>query len=269
MPIPARLDPNRHQECLYICRLQSLPTYREILRRLTQGQSVRSLALWLAKQRYDGPSGAWTWTYWQKLLVPLAREVAKTKALQEAADRRKASHPAPSKPEQIAQIVAETLDPRMELLNVMDDGTKKVYKHVQETRDQIHAEDGIKLLFLRQVHRLDKLITMEDKLNILLPSGSQEVTALLKTLEAMLKLEVIQGKHLPKASDSSSPANAEPGTIAYKMSKFGVVDRNLIRSAADKVIQLIQEEADAMRQASELDADASRETRAADPEVTP
>jgi hypothetical protein len=66
MPKAAHLDPARHQNLLFICRLQSLPVYREILRRLTQGQAVRPLSLWLARQPLDGPCG--TWTYWQKLL---------------------------------------------------------------------------------------------------------------------------------------------------------------------------------------------------------
>lgn len=255
MPKPARLDPSRRQDYLSICRLQSLPVYREILRRLTQGQSVRSLALWLSRQGFDGPSGTWTWWYWQKLLFPLAREVTKTKAIQEAADRRKPRTPERAKPEQIAQVVAETLDPRMELLNVMDDGTKKVYKHVQEVREQIRAEDAIKFTFIRQMHRVDKLILLEDSMGLLLPSGSKEMAEMRRAAEAMLKLEVLQGKHLSVPTTDSLPS--EDSSIAQKMRRFGVVDRNLIRSAADKVIQLIQEEADGMRQASELDSDES------------
>jgi hypothetical protein len=267
MPKPARLDPSRRQDYLFICRLQSLPVYREILRRLTQGQSVRSLALWLSRQGFDGPSGTWTWWYWQKLLFPLGREVAKTKALQEAAERRRSRTPEPPKPEQIEKIIANTLDPAMELLNVMDDGARKVYKHVQQVRDEIRAEDAIKFTFIRQMHRVDKLITMEDKLNILLPSGSQEMAEMRKAAEAMLKLEVIQGKHLAVPRIDNLPG--DDSAIAQKMREFDPVDRNLLRSATMKVIHMIQEEADAMRQASELDADASRETRAADPEVTP
>jgi hypothetical protein len=117
------------------------------------------------------------------------------------------------------------------------------------------------------MHRVDKLITMEDKLNILLPSGSQEMAEMRKAAEAMLKLEVLQGKHLSVPTTDSLPS--EESSIAQKMREFDPVDRNLLRSATMKVIHMIQEEADAMRQASELDADASRETRAADPEVTP
>lgn len=82
MPI---LDPSRRQDFLNISRLQAPPFYREILRRLTLGQSSRSLAQWLVKQPRDGPCCSWTWRYWEKLLVSRGREVAATKAATEAA----------------------------------------------------------------------------------------------------------------------------------------------------------------------------------------
>jgi hypothetical protein len=77
---------------LYICRLQKLPIYREILCKLALGRSLSSLARWLNEQQFDG-CGSWSVNYWRKLLGPLAVEVqpAKDRALNQA--RRNARDP--------------------------------------------------------------------------------------------------------------------------------------------------------------------------------
>lgn len=71
---PERVTPEQRYDLLFIARLQRLPCYNEILRHLTQGQSVRSLAAWLTNQKMEGPAGQWSRRYWEKLLQPLDRQ---------------------------------------------------------------------------------------------------------------------------------------------------------------------------------------------------
>jgi hypothetical protein len=260
---PKRASPDDRRNLLSIARLQALPCYKEILRRLTEGQSARSLALWLTRQNYEGPSGQWSLNYWRKLLAPLNRDVRVARGHTASAERRKRRHPEPPKPEQIAQILAEVLDPRMQLLNVIDPGVKKVWKHVEETREAITAEDVLKFAFLQQTHRVSQLIALEDGMKLLLPNGCKEIAELRKIGEALLKLEVLQGKHaLAGASAGVPQAESE---IAQKMREFDPVDRNLLRTATMKVIDMIQEEAGAKFETSGLGVDTRAEATAEEP----
>ena len=71
LPGPYRSTHIERVHLLYICPLQKLPIYQEILRKLALSQSVPSLAPWLHEQRLDG-CGAWSASYWAKLLYNTA-----------------------------------------------------------------------------------------------------------------------------------------------------------------------------------------------------
>ena len=52
-----------------------LNCYEQIVCRLTERQSTRSIANWLMTLNLEPPAGKWSERYWRKLLGPLAAQV--------------------------------------------------------------------------------------------------------------------------------------------------------------------------------------------------
>jgi len=77
---------------------------------------------------FDG-CGAWSVSYWAKLLCPLDRQVsrAKQRALNQA--RSKQRHPPPPPREKVARVLATICDPPMELMNAMPESARKDVGH--------------------------------------------------------------------------------------------------------------------------------------------
>ncbi|MGC2768272.1 MAG: hypothetical protein WB607_22405, partial [Candidatus Acidiferrum sp.] len=162
-------------DLLAICRLQKTPCYNEIVRKLTLGQSVRSMAIWLAAQHYDGPHGQWSMYYWEKLLGPLRDQVEKAKERAGRAARRKASHPPPPPPEVIAEVLDKIMDPAMDVMNSMVPTAREVWKHVEKTLGLINTEKMLLYGFYRQQARVETMIQLEEKFHLLLPNGHKEI----------------------------------------------------------------------------------------------
>jgi hypothetical protein len=236
-------------DLLAICRLQKTPCYNEIVRKLTLGQSVRSLAIWLAAQRYDGPHGQWSMYYWEKLLGPLRDQILKAKLRAEREARRKASHPPPPTTEKIAEVLDKIMDPAMDVMNAMPKSAHEVWKHVDKITEALTAERILKYGFLRQQERVETMMELEGKFHLLLPNGHKEIETLVKLAAELVRLEALHGP----AANMANPDVVPESEIAIKMRKFDEVDRNLIRSASLKVISMIQREA-SQQKASGSDA---------------
>jgi hypothetical protein len=76
----------------------------------------------------------------------------------------------------------------------------------------------------------------------LLPNIPQEIDTLRRIAESLLKVELgrwalINGGYIPEMPPP------EPGSIAEKVSKLDDIDRNLFRTAATHVIEMIEENA--------------------------
>jgi hypothetical protein len=246
---------------LAIARLQALPCYDEILRRLTMGQSVRSLSLWLTQQRFEGPCGQWSFNYWRKLLSPLDRDVRVARGRTASAERRRSRHPEPPAPEKVQEVLAEIVDPKMQLANILPEATRQVWKHVGETADEITAGHILKFAFLQQVRRVDNLMALEKNLNIALPNGHKEMDCLRRIAEALLKLE---GLRAPRVEPLDCPP-VSVSEVSRQMRRLNDVDRNLVRTAIMKVINMVQEETNGQFETRGLDAHAGAETATDEP----
>jgi hypothetical protein len=250
LPSPYRPTHRERLDLLYICRLQKLPIYNEIVRKLTLGISCRALARWLHDQRFDG-CGAWSVSYWVKLLCPLDRQVqaAKERALNQA--RRKRYNPPPPSPEKVVEVLATMVDPQMDLARTMPNVSQQVWNRVDKTLELLTAERCAKYGFLMQLERVDKYHDDREQ-------GAREAQVLNDITMGILKIEMVYG--VPKNVATVEPV-AE-SKIVNTMRRFNEIDRNLMRSAATKIINMIQEDAAAMHQAAELDATARTEESA-------
>jgi hypothetical protein len=75
------LSPQERVDLLLIARLQRLNVYPQLVRRLADGQSAQSVARWACALGIT----QWTFMYWRKQVMALARkvELAKDKLLKE------------------------------------------------------------------------------------------------------------------------------------------------------------------------------------------
>ena len=238
---PERVTPEQRYDLLFIARLQRLPCYNEILRHLTQGQSVRSLAAWLTNQKIEGSAGRWSRRYWEKLLQPLDRQVVAAKERAHRAARRQSRHPQPPSVETMTQTLAEVLDPREVLQNALTTTARKIWKQVDETMDEITAEKVLKFAFFIQQERVENVVALEKKLNLTLPNGYKDVDVLRKIGEALTKNEALR-KGLPTDDSGLAQGPGQESDLVRRIREFDAVDRNLLRLATTKIFTMIQEE---------------------------
>ncbi|MGA7921015.1 MAG: hypothetical protein WCA38_15235 [Candidatus Acidiferrales bacterium] len=254
---PMRLAPSARYDLLLIHRLQSLPFYPEILRHLTMGESVRSLARWLVTQRIEGPASGWSARYWEKLLAPLDRQVRVAKERQMRADRRVAYHPPPPTPEQIETTLETITDTPMQMSNVLRSRTCDVWKHVDEVSEQITSERILKLAFVEVANRIDMLTETELQTHEREREMPLQIKNMREIADSLMKIEMLQGRFNLKPA---TPENAiDESDEAAHLRQFDEVDRNLIRSATMKVLNMIQGEASGKYEISGLGADAARD----------
>ena len=209
---PERATPTERQDLLFIARLQSVPCYNEIVRKLTLGKSVRWLAVWLTQQKLDGPPGRWSKEYWQKLLRPLGRKVREAKLRVFNADHRKTKHPPPPTPEKIANVLDCMMDPAMQIQNAIPGSVDQVWKHVDATLEAVDAERILKFAFLQQVWRLDALMALE-KQGLPQPNGHREMDMIRKIGLGILDLEMLHGHD----ANMAEPAVRKRSKISKKI----------------------------------------------------
>ena len=221
------------------------------------GESVRSLARWLVTQRIDGPAGTWSERYWEKLLAPLDRQVRLAKERQMRADRRVAYHPSPPVPQQIETTLETITDTPMQMSNVLSSRTCDVWKHVDEVSEQITSERILKLEFVEVANRIDMLTETELQTHEREREMPLQIKNMREIADSLMKIEMLQGRFNLKPA---TPENAiDQSDVAARLRQFDEVDRNLIRSAAMKVINMIQGEASGKYEAGGLVEDASRD----------
>jgi hypothetical protein len=170
-------------ELRMIFKLQGLNCYGAIVKRLTEGQSANSVARWASELKVEGAAGAWSYLYWRKLILPLAKEVRQAK------DKLRTRRPVTSKVEAVIERVSMHT---AELLvkDKIPDSAQEVWTHVEKTMNLLKAEQILKFAFFRQVVRVELMVAIEEKLGILFPNGYKEIDALRRIGDSIGKLEL-------------------------------------------------------------------------------
>jgi hypothetical protein len=258
------LSPQEREDLLLIARLQRLNVYPQLVRRLADGQSAQSVARWACGLGIT----EWTFTYWRKQVMALARQVelAKDKLLKE--ERRKTRLPQKPTPEVVAEKV-EALTKQMSTQDAIPESARQVWRHVEGALASLNAEQVLKFAFLRHVERLEKIIAAEDALPAMMRIMQADVgTRVIKELreigDSLRKLEIgeewMRGKGGAMPDGARHPgalvphAQPELSDIAKGMAQFDVVDRNLLREASVLVVDMIQEASGGRFKVSGLDA---------------
>jgi len=240
--------PAERQELLLISRLQRMNCYEQLVRRLTEGESANSVSRWASGLKVDGAAGNWSYLYWRKHIMALAKHVRRAK------DKLRTRKPVLPQPDavaarvemQMADLLAEYVIPK---------SVSQVWRHVDKTLKQIDAEHILKYACVRQMERVEKLMELEEKLLFLTPNGYKEIDALRQIADSIRKIEVgeqlLRGRGgnmpfaaLPPEASIEAPSDIEeprePTLMEKQFDELDEVEKNRHRAAVARVIEMIE-----------------------------
>ena len=259
---PKLMTPQERDDLRLINKLQHLNCYDALVKRLTEGYSAPKVARWVMDLKVEGAPGEWSFFYWRKHIYALAKHVRVVKT-----EMRKEHHgPTPK-----VEAIIERVESRVaDLLckDVVPDTVKDIWVKTEKTLRLLTSEQMLKVLYYRQLQRLERIIALEEKMGTAFENTHREVEKLTNLATAVSKLELGQqflrgkggnGPYLPP------PCEIQPGDLAdieEGMRQFDEVDRNLIRQATQKLIDMVQEDVSGSFEAVRLDAVSGREAHA-------
>ena len=239
--------PQEREDLRKIQRLQSMNIYPQLVRKLTERESARSVARWAMEQHVEGPAGAWGLGFWLKHLWVLRRDVIAAKERLRCEEHRRRRTVAPVRPD--PEAVLAKVDAIIESKTLMDfipKEAQKLLQHVMAGEKEIRSIHLLQVAAVASINRLERIKKLEDSMPvILLPEGRREIDNLRKIAEALLKNEIAAGwlrgrcGHMPIAV----PESEDPGLadIAKTMLEFDDVDRNIVRELGARFIEMAQE----------------------------
>jgi hypothetical protein len=172
-------------------------------------------------------------------------------------------------PEVLAEKV-ETLTKQMTTQDAIPESARQVWRHVESALASLHAEQVLKYAFLRHTERVEKIIAAEDALPPMMrimqaDAGTRAMKELREIGDSLRKIEIgeewMRGKGGAMPDGDPHPgalvphAQPELSDIAKEVAQFDVVDRNLLREAVVRVVDMIQEASGGRFKVSGLAAD--------------
>jgi hypothetical protein len=144
-------------------------------------------------------------------------------------------------------------------------GAKRLKATVKQACEDITAEMMLKYLWANEQKRFDKMMDLETRMGVVSPALHKEIDTMRGIAEALAKLEM--GTAMMKRKwgvipDPRPMEPPEPGSLAEQFSKFDILDRNLVRTAATHVIDMIRDRA-------KWQAEENRKTEVDNPENGP
>jgi hypothetical protein len=267
------LTPAARESVVMISKLQRLNCYEQMVRRLTKGHSANDVAHWAFDLKVEGAEGTWSYLYWRKHIQALARQVHIAKHRLAVKDRRRLRHPVPPEPAaMVAQVEAQVAADAAR--DPIPESAREVWRDVGAALESINVEHLLKVAAVEQLDRLGVLKRFEKAAGLPLSYGHNEIDSLRAIGDSLLKMQIgerlLRGKGgmMPLEPQPSLPAANEDPTseIAAGMRTFNEVDRNLIREATMKFVEMVQEVPGGRFKVIRLDADpgGSPETAVAD-----
>jgi hypothetical protein len=244
-----QISPNERRKLLRIHALQELSCYDQLVRKLTAGESVSSVARWASNLGIEGPARTWSELYWRNQLSALREKV------REAKTRLKPSHQPPKEVTTIAteiqkideEMAAKSIDPLPEI-------TRRILNSTDKAMDEIDSLKALKYLFARVSARLEDQMALEKKLGMPVPNGHKIFDTAREIVDSIRKHEL--GEQLARRVADTLPIDIDPtaAEIAQDLKQFDEVDRNLLREFGVKVITLIEEESNGRFKIGRLDS---------------
>lgn len=253
------LTPAERRGLSYIERLQSMNLYPQLVRKLTEGESARSVATWAMQQKVEGAPGTWSHRQWREHTTALLRQVneSKEKLRRETHRVHKPLPPKPLEPEAVLEKVNKTVEEKS-MLEFIHNDALKVMQHVMGAERVIKAGHLLQYGAVKQIGRIEEMTAIEKRVGLTLPNGHKELDTLTTIASQMARLELghemIRGRrgYVPEL-----PSNVEQmSPFAKGLMEFDPVDRSLARELTVNFIEMLQGGGSGRFEAARLEADA-------------
>lgn len=242
--------------------------FEAVVAKLTAGETAAHVARWIVSQQpnvnWKVAEACWSEKTTEVYVGALRRKVQ--------GDIKKAKSIAPEPFAYRAVLEEAHLAVKDGDIKLIDEEVRKsmkglgeIFSMVQKQVLSMNAQTMLKYCFMIQQARVKKMRELEESLGMLFPEGYKNIQVLSDIASDMAKLEVgdlwMRGRSpLYKGSltmNTGSEMQREQGPIAKRVAELGEVDRNLIRIAGDKFIELIREEAHGGIATEHVEADAA------------
>jgi hypothetical protein len=233
------------RERFWIAKLERLPCFEQIVKRLVDGQSISSVARWARVLGMDCELKNASLETWRKYINALSIRIRTNM------EARPELRPKPT------QAIIDEVKAQADAYDVpLTENGRKLWRLVEKAAKELNAEIILKYLFVVQERRVDKLLELEKKMGLLLPEGYKELAVLTKIAAEIRKYEVgnlcmnCQRHKAPNGVDPRGPLpHDQTSEIAPREREFKElteVDLNRRRVAADRLIDWIQQDANAL-----------------------
>jgi hypothetical protein len=249
-------------ELLWIRRLQQLNCYEQLVRKLSERRSVSSVARWAIQLGIEGEASRWSFHTWRRYLGALEKRVSRIVVRQERVDVR------PLEFQAVMEEVERQTDALIAMPEAIPMAAREVWQQVKKTVKQMDSESMLKHCYVIQLGRVQRMLDVEAESGVLMREGYKNIAVLKEIADSVRKHEIgeewTRGKGGampyggPYPASLLPPAEGEPSEIEKKMATFDAVDRNLIREATVRVVEMIEEGSGGRFKVSGLDAEFRR-----------
>ncbi len=253
------------RERLNIKKLRLHPKFDPIVKKIVAGESILQITRWCRVTCAEEEIQNFTFETWRTYLTSL-RKAIRVKLEENPVEREE---PTPEVCHAIVDQVRQENEIRTEEPDFKPQG-KLVWNSVLRAIQQLDSERELKVCFMLQMDRVEKLITKENLAGALDENGYKEILALKDIAAETRKFEVGEqvmrggksyayggqySRKAPEAHVATSQAPAEAtdsntNSLVARVSRLDEIDRNLLIAASERIIDMIETEGTRARVAS-------------------
>jgi hypothetical protein len=232
-------------ELMWVRNLQQLNCYEQLVRKVSQGQSLSGVAHWAMQLGIEGEVGRWSFHTWRRYLGALEKRVGRIVVRQERVEVRPLEF----------QAVIEEVESQADACGHArghTEGCREVGQQVKKTVKELDSKTMLKHCYVIQLGRVQQQLEFEQKTKFLTPDGDKNIAVLKEMADSVPKLEI--GEQWMKGKDDALPyggpfqggllphPQTELSDVAKEMAQFDAVDRHLIIEATVLLDRMVQNE---------------------------
>ena len=227
---------------MWIRKLRRLPCWEQVIKKLIAGESVTSVAKWLVDMELEGEFKSIGYEGWRKYLGALKARIDMA-----GLERKNLE---PLKYRAVVEEFARQKNSGLLEGNAVP-SLRSLQRVIEKVAVSLDAEIMLKYCFIIQQGRLAQMLEFEERAGVLMPKGYNEVAVLKNIAAEVRKLEVgnfrirgrghsqLSGQH--RSNPFASPAPEPLRELVVRFNELDSVDRNVVRSAATRLIELVDE----------------------------
>lgn len=233
------LTTRERRERFWIAKLERLPCFEQIVKRLTDGHSVVSVVRWARSLKTDCELKTAGFETWRKYVNALSLRIRAT--LEARPEMRPKS----------SQAIIEDVKAQADAYDVpLTENGRRLWRQIAKATKELNAEMMLKCLFVIQMDRVEKMLELETKMGLLLPEGYKDLAVLAKIAAEVRKYEVGElcincQEHMePSGHNRRGPLPNDPtretSSMDSRFTKLEKVDKSLLRAAGARIMNMIR-----------------------------